>query len=175
MKTDLISLRRWEDSDAETLYKYASDPEVGPLAGWPPHQSVEESLSVIRTFYSEDSIWAIVLNETGGAIGCVGYLTAKDSNLNIDDSSAEVGYWVAKPYWNRGICSEALNLVVDYCFNVKGFASLWGAHFTANPASGKVMEKCGFAPTGVETTCQNLMVGAENPARVLKLEKTSKC
>ena len=44
MQTARILLRTWRESDAETLFKYASDPEVGPRAGWPPHQSVEESL-----------------------------------------------------------------------------------------------------------------------------------
>lgn len=44
MQTARILLRPWRESDAETLFKYASDPEVGPRAGWPPHQSVEESL-----------------------------------------------------------------------------------------------------------------------------------
>ena len=48
MKTERLILRRWNESDAEDLYKYASDPDVGPIAGWPPHQSVEESLNVIR-------------------------------------------------------------------------------------------------------------------------------
>lgn len=51
METERILLRPWQDSDAETLFKYASDPEVGPRAGWPPHQSVEESLKIIRTVF----------------------------------------------------------------------------------------------------------------------------
>ena len=46
METERILLRPWLESDAETLFKYASDPDVGPRAGWPPHQSVEESLAV---------------------------------------------------------------------------------------------------------------------------------
>ncbi len=54
METDRISLRPWQDSDAETLFKYASDPEVGPRASWPPHKSVEESLEIIRT------VWKLV-------------------------------------------------------------------------------------------------------------------
>jgi len=52
MQTDKILLRRWQDSDAEALFKYASDPDLGPRAGWPPHKSVEESLDVIRNVFS---------------------------------------------------------------------------------------------------------------------------
>ena len=46
-----LILRRWEESDAEDLYKYASNPDVGPIAGWPPHQSIDESLDVIRNVF----------------------------------------------------------------------------------------------------------------------------
>ena len=59
METERISLRPWMDSDAETLFKYASDPEVGPRAGWPTHQSVEESLEIIRTVFNAEGMWAV--------------------------------------------------------------------------------------------------------------------
>ena len=47
LTTERLVLRRWTESDAESLYEYAKDPDVGPIAGWPPHKSVEESLEVI--------------------------------------------------------------------------------------------------------------------------------
>lgn len=50
METEKILLRYWHESDAEVLFKYASDPDVGPRAGWPAHKSVEESWEIIRTF-----------------------------------------------------------------------------------------------------------------------------
>ena len=164
-------MRPWLESDAEVLYKYASDPEVGPRAGWPPHKNVEESLDVIRKFFTNDFTWAVVLKETGEVIGCVGYLPASSSNLPIGEDQSEVGYWIARPYWDRGICTEALQLVVDHCFNEKGFTTLWGTYFISNPASGRVMEKCGFEETGEETLCPNLEVGSDQPVRVKKLER----
>ena len=54
MENSRIILRPWRDSDAETLFKWASDPDVGPRAGWPPHKSVEESLEIILV------LWAMV-------------------------------------------------------------------------------------------------------------------
>ena len=48
LETKRLILRRWEESDAEDLYKYASNPNVGPIAGWPPHQSLDESKDVIK-------------------------------------------------------------------------------------------------------------------------------
>ena len=53
METDRFLLRPWRESDAEALFKYASDPDVGPRAGWEPHKSVEESLQIIRTTAQE--------------------------------------------------------------------------------------------------------------------------
>lgn len=65
METNRVILRPWRESDAETLYKWASDPDVGPRAGWPPHQNVEESLEIIRTVFNDVlHTWAIVLKET---------------------------------------------------------------------------------------------------------------
>ena len=170
METNRILLRPWREDDAEALFKYASDPDVGPRAGWPPHKSVEESLEIIRTVFNTNTMWAVELKETSEPIGCVGYLPASVSNLKIKDDEAEVGYWIAKPYWGKGICTEAMRLVVDYCFNVKNFTTLWGDYFPENPASGKVMEKCGFKDTGKEVLCPNLEVGADRPVKVMKLK-----
>lgn len=170
-ETERILLRSWREDDAATLYKYASDPEVGPHAGWPPHKSVEESLEIIRTLFGNEGMWAVVLKETLEPIGCVGYLPASASNLKIKDDECEVGYWIGRPYWGQGICTEALRLVVEYCFRVKGFKVLWADYFPSNPASVRVQEKCGFLATGVETHCPKLKLGADRPVRVMKLEK----
>ena len=170
METNRILLRPWREDDAEALFKYAADPDVGPRAGWPPHKSVEESLEIIRTIFSGDGMWAVEWRETGEPIGCVGYLPASASNLKIEEDQAEVGYWIAKPYWGKGVCTEAMRLVVDYCFNVKNFTTLWGDYFPENPASGKVMEKCGFKDTGKEVLCPNLGVGSDRLVKVMKLK-----
>ena len=171
METERLILRPWRESDAEALFKYASDPDVGPRAGWPPHKSVEESLQIIKTVFNTPTMWAVELKETGEAIGCVGYLPASVSNLQIPEDQCEVGYWIGKPYWGRGICTEALRLVIDYCFNVKHFTVLWGDFFPSNPASGRVMTKCGFIDTGREVVCPNLEIGSDQPVRVLKFTR----
>ena len=173
METERILLRPWDESDAGSLYKYASDPEVGPRAGWPPHKSIQESLEIIRSFFKNDNTWAVVLKSTSEVIGCAGYLPSSASNLKIDADQCEVGYWIARPYWGRGICSEALQLVVDHCFNEKGFSMLWGDYFPDNPASGRVMEKCGFTDTGEETTCPNLEIGSDRPVRIMRLSRNT--
>ncbi|MDO5442781.1 MAG: GNAT family N-acetyltransferase [Bacteroidia bacterium] len=166
-----VCLRRWRESDAADLYRLASDPDVGPRAGWPPHKSIEESREIIRTVFRGERMWAIILKENGELIGCAGYLPASCSNLDITDDQCEVGYWIGKPYWNKGYCTEALRVVMDYCFNVKGFAVLWGDYFPENPASGRVMEKCGFVDTGRQVLCPNLEVGCDKPVKVLRISR----
>lgn len=170
METDRILLRRWQESDASALFKYASDPEVGPRAGWPPHKSQEESLDVIKNIFTNDTTWAIVLKETGEAIGAMGYFAHDASNIPIGQNDCEMGYWVARPFWNRGICTEALRLMLDYCINVKQFENIWSDHFTGNPASGRVMQKCGFIDTGHLNRCSNLLGGDKDMVKIMKLD-----
>ena len=169
METERLILRPWRESDAEALFKYASDPDVGPRAGWPPHKSVEESLEVIRTFFNNDHTWALELKETGEPIGCIGYYTYGESNIKIGENDAELGYWIAKPYWNKGLCTEALRVMIDYCLNVKGFKVLWSDFFVDNPASGRVMEKCGFRDTGEINWCSHLYHAKDRPVKVMRL------
>ena len=78
------------------------------------------------------------------------------------------GYWVGKPYWNKGICTEALKLMLDYCINEKHFENIWADHFTGNPASGRVMEKCGFSDTGMLNRCSQLVGGDKDLDKVFK-------
>ena len=169
METNRIILRPWRESDAEALFEYASDPDIGPRAGWPPHKSVEESLEVIRSIFNNDTTWAIELKESGEAIGAMGYLPCEGNNLPSREGEPLVGYWVGKPYWNQGICTEALGLMTGHIRQATDIKSLISGHFIDNPASGRVMEKCGFIPTG-ETCIDETLAGSDRPMRVLRLE-----
>lgn len=169
METERILLRRWNVEDAAVLFSYASDPDVGPRAGWEPHTSVEESREVIQNVFDNPTTWAIVLKSTGEPIGAIGYGPSCDCGLPALPDEPTIGYWVAKPYWNCGICTEALRLMLDYIKNSTDIRSLVSGHFTDNPASGKVMEKCGFIATGEISTSPTLAIGSDRPVRVLRL------
>ena len=171
IETKRLSFRPWREADAEELFRLASDPDVGPRAGWPPHKSVEESLEIINTVFNSDHVWALVLKETGQLIGCMGYYDHNESNIGIAEGEAEVGYWIGKPFWNQGYCTEALREMIEYCFNSKGFLTLWADHFVDNPASGKVMEKCGFRDTGDINWLSELYKGDERPVKIMRLAK----
>lgn len=64
LETTRLVLRPWDESDAEELYRYAKDPEVGPIAGWPVHTSVQNSREIIRDVLSAPETYAVVLKET---------------------------------------------------------------------------------------------------------------
>ena len=169
--TERLLLRRWKPSDAEALYKYACDPEVGPHAGWPPHKNVEESKMIIRELFTNDYTWAVILKETNEPICCMGYYPFGKSNIEIGENDAEVGYWIGKPHWNKGYCTEALQAMIHYCYEKKNFQTIWADFFIDNPASGRVMEKCGFTDTSKENYCSNLYHGEDRPVHIMKLEK----
>ncbi len=170
METKRIILRPWRDSDAETLFKYASDPDIGSRAGWPPHQSVKESLDIIRTVFHNDTNWAIELKATGEAIGAIGYGSSCNCKLPARKDEPITGYWIAKPYWNQGICTEALQLMLNHIRATTCIPSLISGHFIDNPASGRVMEKCGFVATGETCIDESQYKGKDRPIRILRLE-----
>ena len=65
LNTERIILRPWNEADAVSLYEYAKDDRIGPIAGWPPHMSVENSLEIIRTVLSVPENYAVFLKEDG--------------------------------------------------------------------------------------------------------------
>lgn len=69
LQTKRLILRPWQERDAESLYKYASNPNIGPIAGWPPHTSVENSREIIKVVLSAPETYAVVLKETGEVVG----------------------------------------------------------------------------------------------------------
>ena len=72
LETPRLSLRPFRELDAEDLYAYARDPRVGPIAGWPIHESPEESREIIRTVFSAPNVFALELRETGRVVGSAG-------------------------------------------------------------------------------------------------------
>ena len=180
-----LLLRPWQDDDAPLLYRYASDPDVGPRAGWAPHQSVAESLHIIQTVFRNPTTWAIIRKEDDLLVGAIGYGPSCDCHLPAREGEPTVGYWIAKPFWNQGLCTEALQLLIAHLrqqnesnenneVSTHAIPSLISGHFIDNPASGRVMEKCGFVPTGDICYDPTLHNGTARPIRVLRLNLNAK-
>lgn len=87
--------------------------------------------------------WAITLRTSGALIGAISLL-----DISRRHASAELGYWIGRPYWGQGYCTEAARAVVDYGFRVLGLNRIHASHFTRNPASGRVLQKIGMTHEG---------------------------
>lgn len=144
METERLILRPWSEDDAESLYEFAKDPRVGPIAGWSVHTSVENSRQVIKEILSADGTFAIVRKGEDKAIGSIGLLIGEKSNLKIRHDEAEIGYWIGVPYWGKGMVPEAIQELIKYAFEKGGIMKIWCGYFDGNEKSKRCQEKCGF-------------------------------
>jgi RimJ/RimL family protein N-acetyltransferase len=140
IETPRLILRLWREEDAADLYRYASDPEVGPAAGWAPHASVEDSLNVLRTILMKPDTWALTLRPSDEPVGSIGIFPSSCSQA---DGQPEIGYWLARPLWGKGYMPEAVRVLIGLCFD-RGAEEVWCAHADFNRKSRRVIEKCGF-------------------------------
>lgn len=145
IETERLILRPWRESDAETLYKYAKDPDIGPIAGWPPHTSVENSLEIIRTVFVAPETYAVVLKETSEPVGCCGIMFPNGlHSAEMKQGEAEIGYWIGKPYWGQRFIPEAVSALLSRCFNELDLEVVWCGYYDGNIKSKRVCEKSGF-------------------------------
>ncbi len=84
IETCRLYLRPWRDEDAPALYRYASNPRVDPIAGWPVHTSVENSREIIRSVLSAPETYAVVRKESGEPVGSAGILLPGHGNLPME-------------------------------------------------------------------------------------------
>ena len=144
LETGRLILRAWQEADAEGLYEYARCPDVGPIAGWPPHQSVEESLDVIRHVLCHEACFAICLKPENRPIGTVELKLNGHTDMTERDDECELGYWLAKPFWGQGIMPEAAAELIRYGFEDLGMRRIWCGYYEGNTKSRRVQEKLGF-------------------------------
>ena len=144
IETERLILRPWEEDDAESLFEYAKDPDVGPRAGWAPHKSVEESRNVIKNILSGEEAYAICLKEDGRAIGAVELMLYGHSRLAEKEDECELGYWIGKPFWGRGLVTEASRALLKRAFGELGMSKVWAGYYEGNTRSKRVQEKLGF-------------------------------
>lgn len=145
IETDRLILRPWSETDAGALFRYASDPDIGPIAGWPVHTSVENSREIIRTVFAAPEVYAVVLKDTGEPVGSCGIMMADSlHSADMKPGEAEIGYWIGKPYWGQGLIPEAVKALLARCFNDLHLDAVWCGYYEGNDKSKRVCEKSGF-------------------------------
>lgn len=141
LETKRLILRPWQEDDAESLYKYASDAQIGPPAGWPPHTSIENSREIICAVLSAPDTFAVCAKESGEPIGSIGF---HRKDLAKTDDEYELGYWIGRAFWGRGLIPEASREMLRYAFEDLGMNRIWCGYYEGNEKSKRVQEKLGF-------------------------------
>ena len=144
LETKRLILRSWNEDDAGDLYKYAADPAVGPIAGWPAHQSIDESRYVIRNVFNGKEAYAVCLKEDGKAIGAIELKLNGHTDMTDRDDECEMGFWLGKPFWGQGIMPEAVKEMLRHAFEDLRMSKVWIGYYEGNTRSKRVQEKCGF-------------------------------
>ena len=163
LKTDRLILRPWAETDAESLYEYAKDPAVGPIAGWPPHKSVAESLNVIKNVFTGLECYAICEKESNKAIGAIELKLNGHTDMTHKDDECELGFWLGKPFWGKGYMPEAATELLRHGFETLNMTTIWCGYYDGNNKSKRVQEKLGFT---YHHTCNEVEVPLMNEIRV---------
>lgn len=162
IETERLRLRPWRIEDLEDFYAYAKNPDVGPWAGWKPHESIEESREILTRWVSgKEDGFEIALEDksTGRVIGSIGVMA--DGHRPKIEGCKSLGYVLGKEYWGHGLMTEAVRAVMDYVFRVMKVRLLSITHYTINERSRRVIEKSGFVYEGTLRTSTVIYNGEE--------------
>jgi ribosomal-protein-alanine N-acetyltransferase len=146
LSTDRLLLRPLHQSDAESIFEYARNPNVSMYTLWEPHETVADSLAFIVEYdrkKTPEPLGIALKDNPGKVIGTVGcFWVSKPSK------SMELAYAIAEQYWGKGIVAEASRAIVDYCFTNFDVQRIQSRCKTENKASARVMEKAGMTYEG---------------------------
>lgn len=149
LETPRLMLRPCRMEDLEVFHRYCANPQVGPNAGWKPHETLEESRKILEDWVKgseQEGIWAIEEKNLGQMVGSIG--------LHMDGLRPGVpncrmmGYALAQEQWGKGLMTEAAQALLRYAFDTLGLALVTINHYAYNARSRRVIEKCGFTYEG---------------------------
>ena len=146
IETSRVILRCFQPDDLYDFFCYAKVKGVGEAAGWNHHETLEESERILNKFCEEKKVLALECKETGRVIGSIGLHKSFANDLKdyCDLTLKEVGFVLAKDYWGRGIMTETLKVFIKYIFDNFPVQAITASCFLDNPASERVILKCGF-------------------------------
>lgn len=140
-------LRPLTENDAASIAHHANNRNVwrNLRNAFPQPYSKQDALEFIGRINEQPGPPVLAIEVDGLVVGTVGVRLKED----IETGSAEVGYWLGEEYWGRGITSEAVKAIVDYALSTYELHRLDAWVYAWNPASARVLEKCGFQLEGV--------------------------
>lgn len=144
LETRRLRLRKFNSDDKEAVYKYGSDARVLKYLEWVGVTTrAEAKISIDEYYLSRKGIYAIALKENDLCIGAI------DIRLDEMNDKGSFGYLLDYDYWNQGYMSEVLFEILHHCFEDIRLNRVEAIHYRLNPASGKVMAKCGMNLEGI--------------------------
>jgi len=148
LETQQLVLRPFEPGDAPRVQLLVGDRDVAKttlVIGHPYELSAAESWIASHQDgfdKGEQVTFAITLRDSRELVGAISL------GLKLEHEYAALGYWIGKPYWNHGYCSESVGAVLRYAFTELRLNRVYAHHFSNNPASGRVMQKNGMRHEG---------------------------
>ncbi len=147
IQTKRLFLRPIKQYDADSIFEYAKEQNVGPLAGWEPHKTLKNTKDFIdyalrKKDYGQPGVYSIVLKETRKMIGTIEIHSYKEQK-------GAIGFVLNPKYWNNGYITEASKALIIYAFEVLNLKRLEYCHFPHNIASKRVCEKLEFVFEGI--------------------------
>lgn len=149
IKTDRLTLRPFNLSDAKEVQRQAGNPKVASTTAAIPHPypdgAAEDWISKHQEWFEKGQAvdWAIEHDENNNLIGCMSL------GVNKVNQRAEIAYWIGEENWSKGYCSEAAKAAIKYAFDEMSLNKITSRHMLENPASGKVMQNAGMVQEGI--------------------------
>jgi RimJ/RimL family protein N-acetyltransferase len=142
LKTERLILRAPRLADAKAIVQLANDRRIAENAVRIPHSyGTEDAGQFVASVNHHDGEVCFIVIFNGKPIGVC--------SVDLREGSAELGYWLGAPYWGLGFATEAARAAIDYAFGDLGHQALLSGARVSNPASRRVLEKCGFQWTSV--------------------------
>ena len=146
-KINNIIVRDWKMDDVPSLVKYADNRKIWQNLrdGFPHPYTVSDAENFITRVNSSDPRTAFAIATDSEAIGSIGMLPGVD----VHRFTAEMGYWIAEPFWGKGIMTEAVRLFIEWAFSDFDLHRISAMPYASNIASHRVLEKAGFLLEGI--------------------------
>ncbi len=147
IRTERLLLRRYHAGDTADIWRnYATDEQVTRFLSWRPYTDIavlQRFIDAQISAYSDDTVYSWVIEQEGQVIGSLSVTHSDEVN-----GSCEVGYCLGRAFWGQGIATEAMLGLLRFLFDEVGYRRICAKHDAENPASGRVMVKCGMRQEG---------------------------
>jgi len=147
LETEHLILNGFTEEDVPAVVKMAGDRNVARTTLNLPHpykkiDAEKWIASHAIGFVEKTNVVFAVRLKSGGLIGAIGII------IDQAHKRCELGYWIGKKHWNQGYCTEAARAALKYAFKMLKMNKVYARHLSNNPASGRVMMKCGMKQEG---------------------------